>query len=220
MNNNEKNEKNETKIKNNNYLLKSLHLIKINFPSSDVFYAVMFFFKYIGVIVNSRIIEMILNKEIIHINKYLCSFLIFGKNFKLILNHYQLITIIGALLLLVFILFSFFSFLYMKIKYQSIKTLIQEKMDETNKIIEEILFKIISYIYLTIIFFHQYILEYYFFGFYSFIYYQIGLFSKNGIVPNNYIETLHLDYYEYFSNNNHLAIFLINLVVIIIIFCF
>ena len=220
MNNNEKN---EPKMNDNNYLLKSIYLIKTNLPSSELFYAILFFFKYIGIIVNSRIIEMTVNKGNISINKYLCNFLIFGKNFKIIFNNYQFITILGAFLLLFFLLFTFFSFLYMKIKYQNIKTLIQEKMNKTNKIntnIEEIIFKIISYFYLIIIFFHQYILEYYFFGLYSFIYYQIGLFSKNKTISSIYIDSLQLDYYEYFDNNKHILIFIVNLIVIIIIFGF
>ena len=106
----------------------------------------------------------------------------------------------------------------MKIKYQKINSLKEEKMNETNENIEEILCKIIAYFLMIIIFFHQYILEYYFFGFYSFIYYQNGLFSKNGQFSDIYIETLHTDLYDYFSNNNHFPIFIISLFVIIIIF--
>jgi hypothetical protein len=106
----------------------------------------------------------------------------------------------------------------MKIKYQKINSLKEEKMNKTNENIEEILCKIIAYFLIIIVFFHQYILEYYFFGFYSFLYYKNGLFSKNGQFSNIYIETLHTDLYDYFSNNNHLPIFIISLFVIIFTF--
>ena len=74
----------------------------------------------------------------------------------------------------------------MKIKYGKIKTLIQEKIEKINEEIEKTIFNIIGFIYMIVLFFHQYILEYYFFGFYAFIYYQIGLFSKSGAFSNIY----------------------------------
>ena len=197
----------EIKKDSNVYLLKTFYLIKKNYPRSNVFYTIMYSFKYIGIIVSSRIIEMNENKGYISINKYLANMLIFGKNFSAIFNHYYLISLIGAITLLLFTIFTISCFIYMKIKYQKINSLKEEKMNKTNENIEEILCKIIAYFFIIIIFFHQYILEYYFFGFYSFLYYQSGLFSKNGQFSDIYIETLHTDLYDYFSNNNHLAIF-------------
>ena len=208
----------EKRKDNNGYLLKTFYLIKKNYPTSNLFYLIMYFFKYIGIIVNSRIIELNENKDIISINKYLINILIFGRNFSPILNHYQLISLIGSIILLLFIIFTISCFIYMKIKYGNISSLKEEKMNKANEKIEEILCKIISYFLMIIVFFHQYILEYYFFGFYGFIYYQNGLFSKNGQFSDIYVETLHTDLYDYFSNNNHLLIFIISLIVIIIIF--
>ena len=211
-------EKIEKRKDNNVYFLKTLYLIKKNFPTSYLFYSIMYCFKYIGIIVNSRIIEMNLNKDYISINKYLSNLLIFGKSFSPIFNNYQLISTLGAFILLIFSLFTIFCFIYMKIKYEKITSLIEEKMYKTNEKLEEFLCKIISYIFMTIIFFHQYILEYYLFGFYGFIYYQNGLFSKNGQFSDIYIESLHPDLYDYFSSNNHLPIFIMNLIVILVIF--
>jgi flagellar biosynthesis protein FlhB len=184
MNNEDKNESNNN---NNNYIIKSFYLIKNNFPTSDLFYRILFSLKYIGLIINSRIVEMSLNKKTISLNKYLCNFLIFGKSLSPIYSNYQLICFLGASFLLLFILFSSFSFIYMKIKYQNINSLIQEKMENNNEKIEEIFFKIIAYIEIVILFFHQYILEYYFFGFYGFIYYKMGIFSKNGTSSKIYL---------------------------------
>ena len=48
---------------NNYYLLKSFYIIRNNFPSSTTVFLIMFLFKYLGVVVNSRIIEMILSEN-------------------------------------------------------------------------------------------------------------------------------------------------------------
>ena len=154
-----KEDENKYKKNNHNYLLKSFYLIKKNFPTSDLFYRILFSLKYIGLIINSRIVEMSLNKETISLNKYLRNFLIFGKSFSPVNKNYQLITILGAIFLLFHIIFNIFSIIYMKIKYEKINSLIQEKMEKTNEKLENIIFKIISYINITIIFFHQYILN-------------------------------------------------------------
>ena len=212
MNNEDKNESNNN---NNNYILKSFYLIKNNFPTSDLFYRILFSLKYIGLIINSRIVEMSLNNETLSLNKYLRNFLIFGKGFSPIYKNYQFITILGALFLFFFVLFGILGLIYMKIKYQKINSLFKEKMEKTNEKLENIFFKIISYINITIIFFHQYILEYYFFGIYGFIYYQMGLFSKNETSSSIYAEKINEELYDYFSNNNNSIIFVINLFVII-----
>jgi len=211
-------EKEEQSKDNDLYLLKSLHLIKLYFPSSNLFYLIMFLFKYIGIIVNSRIIEMVQNKEHTSINKYLSNFLIFGKSFAGIIEYYNSLTMLGACLLLVYFIFCFCSFFYMKFKYKNINSILDEKSHKANEKLENIIFKILSNILIMIIFFHQYILEYYFFGIYGLIYYSIGLFSKNGQFSSIYVDTLHIDLYSYFSSQYNLSVFIINLIVIIMIF--
>ena len=155
--------KNESK-NNNLYLLKSLFLAQASGPTSEIFFVIFFSLKYIGLLVNARIVEMVVNKNTTSLNKYLRNFLIFGKNLSPILNNYHIITIIGATFLFFFILFFLLSIIYMKIKYGKIKTLIQEKIEMINEEIEKTIFNIICFIYITILFFHQYILEYYFLG--------------------------------------------------------
>lgn len=200
------------------YLLKSLHLIKLNFPTSNLFYIIMFLFKYIGIIVNSRIIEMVQNKEYNSINKYLSNFLIFGKGFVGNIEYYSVLTMLGALILILYFILSFSYLYFMKYKYKNINSILEEKSHKINEKLENIIFKIISNILFVIIFFHQYILEYYFFGVYGFIYYSMGLFAKNGQFSSIYVDSLHNDLYSYFSSHNNLSIFIINLIVIIMIF--
>ena len=211
MNNEEKSWK---KNINNLFLLRTFYLIRQNFPTSNMFYILMFLFKYVGIIVNSRIIEMIQNKSHTSINKYLMNFLIFGKSFAPNIEHYQLITMIGAIILLCYFIVVFILLAIMNIKYRNIKNILDEKVNKRNEKLEEIVFKIISYIFIVIIFFHHYILEYYFFGVYIFIYYQIGIFGKNGQFSDIYAETLYTDLYNYFSNSNHFIICIINIIVI------
>ena len=74
----ELNEKNLPK-KNNLSLLRSLFLLKKNFPSYDTFYFVLFFLKYLGIIVQSRLIEMVTNKEGVSFNKYFKNIFFFRK---------------------------------------------------------------------------------------------------------------------------------------------
>ena len=121
--------KNESKY-NNLYLLKSLSLAQTSGPTSEIFFVIFFSLKYIGLLVNARIVEMVVNKDTTSLNKYLRNFLIFGKNLSPILNNYHIITIIGATFLFFFILFFLLSIIYMKIKYGKIKTLIQEKIKQ------------------------------------------------------------------------------------------
>ena len=121
--------KNESK-NNNLYLLKSLSLAQTSGPTSEIFFVIFFSLKYIGLLVNARIVEMVVNKDTTSLNKYLRNFLIFGKNLSPILNNYHIITSIGATFLFFFILFFLLSIIYMKIKYGKIKTLIQEKIKQ------------------------------------------------------------------------------------------
>ena len=208
--------------RNKYYAFKAIYIIRRNYPTSKVFYSIMFLFKYLGIISNSRIIEICLNENNLSINRYISNFFIFGKNFSIIYTKYQLISIIGAIFFLIFIIFTISSYIFMHSRYKNVRTLIGEKMKEKEiKIkVEEILFKIISYISLIIVFFHQYIIEYYSFGVYGFVYYQMGLFAKNGNFPSIYIDDLHTDLYDYFQLDNHLLIFIINLIVIILVINF
>ena len=140
MNNDEKKEKT---YKNQMPFLRGIYLIKSNFPTSDIFFTLLFFFKYIGIIANTRIIEMTINKNTISLNKYLRNFFIFGKDFSIVNKHYQAITFSLAIFFLIYGFYIIFCFSYMAIKYKNINSLIEEKMEQNNKKIDNILFKII-----------------------------------------------------------------------------
>ena len=170
------NEKTTTK-KNNLYLLKSLFLLKKNFPTSDTCFYFLFFLKYLGIIVNSRIIEMVTCKDSVSLNKYLKNIFLFGKDFSAMHKNYFSGSMTIAAIVLIYWLFNIFCVLYMKYKYKKITSIIDEKSYGTNEKLENILFKIVSYINFVIIFFNQYFLEYILFGIFGFIYNQIGLTS-------------------------------------------
>jgi len=207
------------KRRNKYYAFKSIYIIRKNYPKSKTFYIIMFFFKYLGIISNSRIIETCFKEKNLSINRYISNFFIFGKNFSAIYAKYQLISIIGAIIFLISIIFTISSYIFMHSRYKNVHSLIGEKMKNKEKKIkvEEILFKIITYISVFVVFFHQYIIEYYSFGVYGFIYYQTGLFTKNGNFPSIYVDDLHKNLYDYFQLNNHLLIFIVNLIVIFLV---
>ena len=209
------NEKNLPK-KNNLYLLKSIFLLKKNFPSSNAFYFILFFLKYLGIIVNSRILEMVEAKGNISLNKYFKNLFLFGKDFSIMHKHYFTISIIGAVIILLYFLYSGFCFLYMNYKYKDINSIIDEKAHGTNENYENKIFKILSFISIFLIFFHQYILEYYSFGIYGFIFNQIGIISKLG-VSSYYSNSLDDELIEYLEGSNHIPLLIINAIVIILI---
>ena len=209
---------NEKNIRRKNYLFlfKSLFLLKKNYPHSNIFYFVTFFLKYIGIIVQSRIIEMVTNKDTISFNKYFKNIFFFGKDFSIMKKNYFTISIFGAILILIYFIYIIFCLSYMKYKYKNIYSIIDEKAYGTNEKFEEIIFKIFSYCAIFIDFFHQYILEYYSFGIYAFIYSKLGITSKIGI-SNKYATNLDIELIQYLENNNHVPLLIINILVIIIV---
>ena len=209
------NEKTTTK-KNNLYLLKSLFLLKKNFPTSDTCFYFLFFLKYLGIIVNSRIIEMVTCKDSVSLNKYLKNIFLFGKDFSAMHKNYFSGSMTIATIVLIYWLFNIFCVLYMKYKYKKITSIIDEKSYGTNEKLENILFKIVSYINFVIIFFNQYFLEYILFGIFGFIYNQIGLTSKIG-AQNNYANSLEPELMDYLDSTNHFPILIVNMIVAILI---
>ena len=209
------NEKTTTQ-KNNLYLLKSLFLLKKNFPTSDTCFYFLFFLKYLGIIVNSRIIEMVTCKDSVSLNKYLKNIFLFGKDFSAMHKNYFSGSMTIATIVLIYWLFNIFCVLYMKYKYKKITSIIDEKSYGTNEKLENILFKIVSYINFVIIFFNQYFLEYILFGIFGFIYNQIGLTSKIG-AQNNYANSLEPELIDYLDSTNHFPILIVNMIVAILI---
>ena len=205
-------------IKNNIYLYKSFFLLKSNFPFTKTFFYVLFFLKYLGIIVDSRIIEMVTGQDTVSLNKYFKNLFIFGNDFSAMHKHYFAISLAGAIIVLMYGLYYIFCLLYMRYKYINITSIMDEKAHGTNENFENILFKILSYFALFFIFFNQYILEYYFFGVFAFIYNQLGITSKIGVV-SKYATNLEPELLDYIDNENHIPILIINLIVIIAMLC-
>ena len=111
------NEKNIPK-KNNLFLTKSLYLVKKNFISSETGFYFLFFLKYLGVIANSRIIEMVTCKDSVYLNKYIKNLFLFGNDFSIMHKNYFPIIIALAAIIVFFYVFFGFSLLYMKYKYK------------------------------------------------------------------------------------------------------
>ena len=220
---------NENKSKNIDYLLKSIYLIRINFPASEYLYILMFLLKYLGYIIWSIYLTQNLkngheeeSKKNLLIS-FLSTFLINGNNLSVLKNGYQEICIGGFIILIILLFIIFYALIYMKEQ----NTYLNKKNKKRNKewyIINlkikkisenkttKTIFKLISYIFFLIVFFHQYITEYYFFGFLGHILNIFGLFNDT---TNSRVSEID----EYFSNSflNFWILIPINLIVILII---
>ena len=226
------------------YIYKTLYLIRINLPSSEYIYIIMFFIKYLGLIITSiSLNEMKNNLEeepnqrnvndksilpenneifIVNFKNILSKFLITGSNLNILNNYYQEICLTGFCLLMIYISLIIFGFIYMsnEYSYKNINNRINKKILKinNNSKFEKIYIKIMTYIFFLICFFHQYIIEYYFFGFFGHILYFVGLFDSDTfvfLVNSIYIKSIG----EYIINMRYNPIFIliINLIVIIII---
>ena len=237
----------ENKIKieheKNEYLYKIIYLIRINLPSTEYIYIIIFFLKYIGLILFSislnkwntdrNILKNVKNNDsnspsspgswdIIY--SILSKFLINGNNLKILIAKYEYICILGFSFLIIYILSIIFGFFYIKKKYYNKNniSLLEKKIKKVNinSTYEKQFFKVLSYIFVFIVFFHQYIIEYYFFGFLG---YFLNLFN---FFENNFFNKEYLEYSiyvtEHFKNlsMNSFTMIIINIVSIFLVLIF
>ena len=221
----------------NEYIFRIIYLIRINIPSSEYIYIIMFFLKYIGLILfsislnqwnndirtnidDNNTIKLFSNNSYNRINLIIEKFLINGNNLNILKYNYQIICLIGFSFLLLYILIIIFGFFYMKNKYynKTFTTSIEKKIKRinNNSHFEEILFKIIAYVFFLIAFFHQYIIEYYIFGFLGYILYLFRILDSNILLyksNNNYFVNIE----EHLKNLsiNPIPMIIINFITII-----
>ena len=229
----------------NEYIFKILYLIRKNLPKSEFLYLLMFFLKYIGLILfsislnvydsrssnnsinnmNPNINDNALNSEnmkfsdkfffsdikmnekgeelsninsssnnsdnsnnmVVNIFKKL---LINGDNFKTLNDSYQIICLIGFFIFVIYILLWILGGLYMKKKYYTKVSIsiTDQKIKQINQSTksEKRFFRFMTYILFLIVFFHQYILEYYFFGFFGYIFNMIWGLETTNTKNDNY----------------------------------
>ena len=165
----------------NVYKFKILYIIRNNLPSSEYVYIIAFFLKYLGLI----LISISLNEKVIltsessekinHISKKESALMNFQKIlsklfcFQILSNNYPIICIWGFWFFILYYFFIIFGFCYMKSKYYN-KNMITplekkiKKINDNSKLAKRFI-KIISYIFFIIVFFHQYIIEFFLIGF-------------------------------------------------------
>jgi len=217
----------------NEYIYKIIYLVRINLPSSEIIYFIMFLFKYLGLFTfstslnnNNETTEKISQLSYNYndgVNYYLKKFLITGNNLKMLDRNYQEICIAGFLVIILYLITIIYSIAYMKKKYynQTIISNIDKKLKNINNSskFEKKLLKIITYIFFLIVFFHQYIIEYYLFGF-------IGYFFNLFDISDEYLFNNNKNYYSYIENHfknliiNPIALLIINLITIILVLFF
>ena len=225
------------------YIFKIIYLIRINLPSSEYVYIYMFFLKSIGHLLISTSLSDLTYQEsktdelnnsknnnsnslytsnfTNFITQFLANLLINGNDLKIINKHYQELCIFGFGILLIYISVVIFGFIYMRNKYynNTMITSTEKKMKIINKnsYYEKKLFKIISYIFFFISFFHQYIIEYYSFGFIGYIFYLFGIFNSDSFY--NRKDAYSSSIKEHFKNLsiNPIIFLVINIITIILI---
>ena len=215
------------------YLFRIIYLIRINLPSSEYVYLFMLFLKSIGYLLisislNDNSYQKDENDELnnnINYNNFIYNFLsnllINGNNLNIIYKKYQELCIIGFFILFIYILVVIFGFIYMKNKYfnNSMITSEEKKMQKITKSsnFEKKLFKIISYFFFLISFFHQYIIEYYSFGFFGYLSYLLGFFDTK--IFDNFNEAYAIPIKEHIKNLyiHPIFILVINQITIILI---
>ena len=221
MDENEKNLKTEEK----EYLFKMIYLIRINLPSSEWMYIIMFILKFLSLILFSISLNEWNNnqdndvKDIMHI--FLSKFLISGNGLNYLNKNYQDICILGFIILMLFIALLIIGFLYMRKKYytKNLDSWEDKKIKKIDKIsfMQNYLFKALAYFFFLISFCHQYIIEYYFFGFIGFTLYSVGVYeSTSNLIDPNYYSNME-NFFNYI-NFNPFQIIIINLLTIILVF--
>ena len=235
----------------NEYLFKILYLIRKNLPTSEFIYLLMFFLKYIGLILfsislnvfdtnnstndnnksynNGKSARIILTDILIRnaqemdeldsdnsltdfrlpppdnggggvvktnsmnnnnmIQTIFKKFLINGDNFNILNDYYQIICLVGLIILVIYIFLWFMGYFYMKNKYYTkVPTTITDKkikqINQSTKL-EKRFFRFMTYFLFLIIFFHQYILEYYIFGFLGYILDSADAISSSSFMENS-----------------------------------
>ena len=221
----------------NEFLFKILYLIRTNLPTSEYLYLIMFFIKYVGLILFSISLNewekdnpenMLNNKShssIINIQKAFSKFLINGNDLKILEKNYESICLIGFFIILIYTFFIIYGVVNMRKKYYNkySHSSIDKKIRRinNNSKFEKRLFKIVSYIFFLIVFFHQYIIEYFIFGIIGSFLYIFGVLDKE-----SFNTSVNIDYSiyinSYFKNIkfNTIFILIICLISIIIIFIF
>ena len=130
--------------------------------------------------------------------------LINGNSYKILIESYQIICFIGFIILIIYICLWIFAFLYMKKKYYNkVSITITDKMinqiNQSDKF-EKRFIRCLTYILFLIVFFHQYILEYYIFGFLGYILNYFGALNKSEDINNNNEENYN-SYTKYINEN-------------------
>ena len=219
----------QLKYEKKEYLFKMLYLIRTNLPLSEYIYIIMFILKYLSLILFSislnewnnsdNIPKKNIEKDLIH--KFLSKLLINGNDLKILTKNYEDICMLGFVILIIFILLLILGFAYIKQKYfvKNMNSWVDKKIKKIDKIplFQKYLFEILAYFFFLISFVHQYIIEYYFFGFFGLILYSFGVYEIN----TNLIEKNYFSYIQnYTSDNtiNFVKIIIINLITIIFVF--
>ena len=217
----------------NEFLFKILYLIRRNLPTSEYLYLIMFFNKYVGLILFSISLNewekdnpMNNNKSnssIFNIQKVFSKFLINGNDLKILDKNYENICLIGFFIILIYTFLIIYGIVNMRKKYYNKNSLssIDKKIKRINNKskFEKLLFKFLSYFFFLIVFFHQYIIEYLIFGIIGSFLYILGILESESFNTSSNSEySIYINSFYKNIKFNAIFILIVCLISIIIVF--
>ena len=154
------------------------------------------------------------------VQKIFRKLLMNGDSYKILNNSYQYICIFGFFILDIYILLWIFVYFYMRNKYYNKTqiTITDKRIKEINQsdTFEKRLIKCLTYFLFLIVFFHQYIFEYYIFGFLGYLLNQFDALNSSEDKNDDDDYTKYIN--EHFQNIKlpEILIIFINLITIVI----
>ena len=181
----------------NEAALKFIYLIRINLPSNDIFYSIIIFVKFIGLILLTHNVHNYEEQtRITSISSILSKIYFFNVKFSIVNDHYQLNCIIILSILIIFIVFNVYQYLLIKNQYLNVTDnesyIINKIYNNVYKKRRKKIFVFISYFYLFLIISSQHIFEYLIFGI-------IFPFFKEQF-NNNYNNYFNISQFKYLNN--------------------
>ena len=200
----------DRKIKNE-AALKFIYLIRSNLPSNDIFYSIIIFVKFIGLILLTHNVHNYEDpKRITSISSILSKIYFFNVKFSIIKDNYQLNCLIIFLILISFILFNVYHYYRIKNQYLNVTDnesyIINKIYNNVYKKRRKKIFIYISYFYLFFIISSQHIFEYLIFGI------IFPFFKEN--FDENVMNNFNMSQFDYlynflYSSQNFLNIYIV-----------
>ena len=151
----------------NGKLFKFIYLLRLHFPTSNLFFAVFFILKFIGVLVSTHNIKSLedFSSNKVTIVSILEKILVLNSSCKAISFQYQILSLIIFAILIILIVGFILIFLQIHIVFSKVNDVYEKYLTNfTTKKSYKVHGKIFSILFILIVFLSQHIIEYLTFG--------------------------------------------------------